>query len=674
MTCTLETVLLVNKASVASQPMMGSNALRQNTGSFADIFATPSPVPRESALAVSIQASIGVASKTPARQPVLANPPGAKSWPNSKPRVSTSSLPQLLPTAPNPIPVSEVLRSCEEADEDLFATPTGLSELADYEPNLSGQTATASAIGVPEILPGFPVTEMPAKVSQLVDLGSNDRIGERSAGDTLQHSISVFGAEPAPTAIPSAETLNLTAVSAVSSIGQADGVSHLADELAASSIPLQASWSSAAEVVQSEIVQSDPIAAVPSRSGSDSSVLSIQADSSTQVDRYAQDQRGAIDLDLSISQPGLLPVVNPPDAKPNDGTLPSAHVQPPHGNYTPDQSFSSTPDRVFAEPMPAEASSQTLAVPFSTITSPSHASAAWSSTLRSDRDQNTGLTYSDAVASSMDPAAKQLGNSSARASSSIPISNSATQRVDSSAVGSSTNSEAASGNATQVDEGDPDLPDSPTHKVPVSPPASAAPVSSAPVPVASVVQPGPASQVTPAPTTEAPIVTSKPDAKDSTGRSDSSSNLAAFTDLPPSTPAGPVQMAQIVSKAAAQSEMRIDLNTSAFGSVEVRAVVHANDVGVMIGSEKGDLRSLLINDLPGISNSLQQRDLRLHEVNFQQQGFAFSSDSSAGGHAQTRSFVPKPIFTASLAEPMASEPNSTAEPNIIRAGGLSVLA
>jgi flagellar hook-length control protein FliK len=91
---------------------------------------------------------------------------------------------------------------------------------------------------------------------------------------------------------------------------------------------------------------------------------------------------------------------------------------------------------------------------------------------------------------------------------------------------------------------------------------------------------------------------------------------------------GPVQVAQIASKAA-QSEMRIGMITSAFGSVEVRTIVHANDVGVVIGSEKGDLRSLLSNELPGIANTLQQQNLRLNQVSFQQ-GAAFSGNSFSG--------------------------------------------
>jgi hypothetical protein len=106
----------------------------------------------------------------------------------------------------------------------------------------------------------------------------------------------------------------------------------------------------------------------------------------------------------------------------------------------------------------------------------------------------------------------------------------------------------------------------------------------------------------------------------------------------PSLSAGPVQMAQIVSKTA-QSEMRIGLNTASFGSVEIRTVVQANDVGVVIGSEKGDLHSLMTNELPGIASTLQQQNLRLNQVNFHQ-GFAFSGNSSSGGgDSQPRYFA-----------------------------------
>jgi Flagellar hook-length control protein FliK len=118
--------------------------------------------------------------------------------------------------------------------------------------------------------------------------------------------------------------------------------------------------------------------------------------------------------------------------------------------------------------------------------------------------------------------------------------------------------------------------------------------------------------------------------------SDARPTVRPALEPPTPLPPGPVQMAQLFDRAG-QSEMRIGLNTSAFGSVEVHTVVHANEVGVSIGSEKGDLRSLLSNDLPGIANALQQQNLRLNHVNFQQGSTL--SNSSGGNSQQQRSFA-----------------------------------
>jgi len=137
---------------------------------------------------------------------------------------------------------------------------------------------------------------------------------------------------------------------------------------------------------------------------------------------------------------------------------------------------------------------------------------------------------------------------------------------------------------------------------------------------------------------------------------------------------GPVQVAQMISRAG-QSEMRIGMNTSAFGSVEVRTVVHASDVGLVIGSEKGDLRGLMTNEMPALTNSLQQQNLRLNNVNFTQ-GFASSGDSAGGsGGSQQRLFVPQPaLSTCRLSEP-AENGAEAATASEFRAGrGLSILA
>lgn len=146
------------------------------------------------------------------------------------------------------------------------------------------------------------------------------------------------------------------------------------------------------------------------------------------------------------------------------------------------------------------------------------------------------------------------------------------------------------------------------------------------------------------------------------------------TPQPPVAAApGPVQLAQMVSRAG-QSEMRIGMSTSAFGSVEVRTVVHANDVGLFIGSEKGDLRGLMTNEMPALTNTLQQQNLRLNSVNFTQ-GFASSGNSSGGGDSQQRSFVPQHAVSGSLVRDPADDAAEAPTASELRGNrGLSILA
>jgi hypothetical protein len=169
-----------------------------------------------------------------------------------------------------------------------------------------------------------------------------------------------------------------------------------------------------------------------------------------------------------------------------------------------------------------------------------------------------------------------------------------------------------------------------------------------------------------------PASTHKSENNSAASSADLPSNLQGLRESPASPATGPVQMAQIMSRAA-QSEMRIGLNTSAFGNVEVRTVVHANEVGVLIGSEKGDLRSLLSNELPSIANTLQQQNLRLNQVSFHQQGFAFSSQTSSGNHSQQRSFASRPVAITALPAAISNaESDDPASP--ARSRGLSILA
>jgi hypothetical protein len=150
---------------------------------------------------------------------------------------------------------------------------------------------------------------------------------------------------------------------------------------------------------------------------------------------------------------------------------------------------------------------------------------------------------------------------------------------------------------------------------------------------------------------------------------------AASPEPLPAPVVGPVQMAHMVSQVE-QSEMRIGMNTSAFGSVEVRAVVHANDVGLVVGSEKGDLRTLLSNELPAMANTLQEQNLRLHSVNFMQ-GLAFPNNSSGGGgDSQPRSFTPQPTAMGAASPEGSNDSGETMAPNELSGGhnNLSILA
>jgi hypothetical protein len=134
-------------------------------------------------------------------------------------------------------------------------------------------------------------------------------------------------------------------------------------------------------------------------------------------------------------------------------------------------------------------------------------------------------------------------------------------------------------------------------------------------------------------------------------------------------------MAQMVNRAG-ESEMRIGMTTSAFGSVEVRTTVHASDVGLTIGSEKGDLRSLLGNEMAGIASNLQQQNLRLSNVSFMQ-GFSSSNNGAGEGNPQQQAFVPKPSYNGMVPADDAvgdSAPELAGGAYVSAAGSLSILA
>ncbi len=103
-----------------------------------------------------------------------------------------------------------------------------------------------------------------------------------------------------------------------------------------------------------------------------------------------------------------------------------------------------------------------------------------------------------------------------------------------------------------------------------------------------------------------------------------------------SRPAGPVEAARLVTSVA-QSEMHIGLRTQAFGSVEIHTVVRDSQVGLSVGSEKGDLRNYLTNEVSGLQSAFRQQDLRFDNIRFLDSSAGTSAGFSGGANSQSHS-------------------------------------
>jgi hypothetical protein len=86
-----------------------------------------------------------------------------------------------------------------------------------------------------------------------------------------------------------------------------------------------------------------------------------------------------------------------------------------------------------------------------------------------------------------------------------------------------------------------------------------------------------------------------------------------------------------------QSEMHIGLRTQAFGSVEVHTVVRDSQLGLAVGSEKGDLKTFLAAETPALQTAFRQHDLRFDDIHFLGSG-GNAGSGSAGADSQSRRF------------------------------------
>jgi hypothetical protein len=139
-------------------------------------------------------------------------------------------------------------------------------------------------------------------------------------------------------------------------------------------------------------------------------------------------------------------------------------------------------------------------------------------------------------------------------------------------------------------------------------------------------------------------------AQDSASRSAASPPTESQPAPSPSTPlppAGTVEGARLVT-GAAQSEMHIELRTQAFGSVEVHTVVRDSQVGLTVGSERGDLRTLLANEVSSLQTALRQQDLRFDNIRFLETSSGATAGFSSGADSQTRSSNQQHFSTGGL--------------------------
>ena len=105
----------------------------------------------------------------------------------------------------------------------------------------------------------------------------------------------------------------------------------------------------------------------------------------------------------------------------------------------------------------------------------------------------------------------------------------------------------------------------------------------------------------------------------------------------PALPDDKVQTARLVDRLG-QAEMHLGVRTETFGSVQVHTVIRDSQVGLTIGSERGDLKSFLATEVSGLEFSLRQHDLHFNEVRFVGNSFSPGGNQYGGAGSQPQSF------------------------------------
>ena len=110
---------------------------------------------------------------------------------------------------------------------------------------------------------------------------------------------------------------------------------------------------------------------------------------------------------------------------------------------------------------------------------------------------------------------------------------------------------------------------------------------------------------------------------------------------PVTTPADVVRAVRMFERDG-QAEMHIGVRSETLGTIDVKATVHDGSVGVSLGVERHEVRSALVSELPGLENTLRERDLRLGEVKFHDMGSTLASEYGNGQQHRSQEFSRPP--------------------------------
>ncbi|HXZ11141.1 MAG TPA: flagellar hook-length control protein FliK [Candidatus Sulfotelmatobacter sp.] len=91
---------------------------------------------------------------------------------------------------------------------------------------------------------------------------------------------------------------------------------------------------------------------------------------------------------------------------------------------------------------------------------------------------------------------------------------------------------------------------------------------------------------------------------------------AAPTPLPQALPnsLGDVVKASELYQRVGGAEMHIAMQTDLFGSIDLRTVVHQSSLTATIGVQRGDVQSILANDLPALQHALADQKLHVEQI------------------------------------------------------------